>query len=473
MPRLVRRRPIFVRFKDFFNIEDWLLWISEELGTREWDTQQFGYTIAFVSHSLSLIALANVGTSEGSGDDVFVDSHSGTGWLKYIATVIIYLLTLLSFLNALYIFSRTRHYRMFEKKSIDHTPSTPSASRVKVNSSPVSSSPLRSFINVLQDQSAHPPAQADATSDVWELAVWDPSPVSLRLFCLFSPGHILVYWLFLPTGDWDPHPSVTLLKTIGLQILISTQLLLLQVNFAQQGRDSSVIQREVMHEYDTKFVHPRFNPLVRDVAIQLGKAETEDPSEKLDTLITYVPTFIIKRDFQTRPNLNYSSHFNPESKPPFSQAQESLRSEITDLKPNSPNSLTTSILTPHLTPRKLHLRRTVVSGGTASKRSDGGSLGVYSHANSPLRKAASLQDIQPRTHEMPQNSFHMASREVWEQRRRSMSPEKRLGEIKRAPTTRSNLSDDLVGKPSRMNIHSSSGPKLRPDPERFNGRRPF
>ena len=57
---------------------------------------------------------------------------------------------------------------------------------------------------------AHP----DASKDVWELAVWDPTPLSLRMFCMFSPGHVLVYWLFLPTAVADPRPSTTVVTTI-------------------------------------------------------------------------------------------------------------------------------------------------------------------------------------------------------------------------------------------------------------------
>ena len=56
---------------------------------------------------------------------------------------------------------------------------------------------------------------------------------------------------------------------------------------------------------------------------------------------------------------------------------------------------------------------------TATNTGDGGSLGVFSHANSPLKKATSMYDIQNGGREMPRNSFAMARREIQEQRERS------------------------------------------------------
>src|ERR1700722_2839789 len=136
---------------------------------------------------------------------------------------IVHSLTLISLSNAFYTFYRRRHYRLFEQ-SIDAPPSTPSAHRVRVDSSPISSSPLRFLSSIIASTNAESRAHPDATRDVWELAVWDPSPLCLQLFCLFSPGHVLVYWLFLPVASLDPRPSVTVVITMILAALLSVQL---------------------------------------------------------------------------------------------------------------------------------------------------------------------------------------------------------------------------------------------------------
>jgi hypothetical protein len=85
MPRLVRRKPLLDRIKDYLHPGDFLLWLSEEFETREWDTKQFGAPVALGLHVVFLIARANSGSSRNtSRDDVFGDSKSGPGWLTYI-----------------------------------------------------------------------------------------------------------------------------------------------------------------------------------------------------------------------------------------------------------------------------------------------------------------------------------------------------------------------------------------------------
>jgi hypothetical protein len=85
MPRLVRRKPLLDRVKDFLNPGDLWLWISEWIETRDWDSKQYVGPLAFGFHLVMLIARANVGGSRNSGrDDVFGDDYSGTGWLSAI-----------------------------------------------------------------------------------------------------------------------------------------------------------------------------------------------------------------------------------------------------------------------------------------------------------------------------------------------------------------------------------------------------
>jgi hypothetical protein len=252
--------------------------------------------------------------------------------------------------------------------------------------------------------------------------VWDPIPVCLRLFCLFSPGHVLVYWLFLPISTLDPRPSTTVVTTIFLAALLSAQLLFLQMNFSQQIKDTGVIQKQVMNEYDTKFVHPRLNHPVRDVGTQFIAADQDRETE--EEVVTYTPTTILRRGFQTNPNPNYSTYL-PQSTPLTANnafetpAASYLRRESTPLR------------TSNTTIRQPQFRQSVARHSTSTSTGDGGSLGVYSHANSPLKKATSMYDMQVRR-DAPRNSFQSAAREIAEERERqkerSMSPVKRLQE---------------------------------------------
>ncbi|KAI9795085.1 MAG: hypothetical protein M1816_000107 [Peltula sp. TS41687] len=457
MPRLVRRAPLAERIKAYLNPLDFLLWLSEEIDSHDWDEFQRSYStpIGLALNVVFLIARANSGktTSRTGLDDVFGEEQGGpsTGWLGWLASFIVHLLTLFSLLNAIYTFQRRRHYRFFQA-SVDITPSTPSARRVRVDSSPVSSSPLRFLSHLIAATSssssstaAESRAHPDPTRDVWEIAVWDPFPLCLRLFCLFSPGHVLVYWLFLPTRPQDPRPSTTVLTTIVLGALLSCQLQLLHAGFSQQIKDTALIHKEVLHEYDAKFVHPQLYPLVRDVGTQYHSPEqrrNDQPPRTPDFVHTYTPTVNVNKGFKTRPNANYARYYDPDNmtqpngdvvhprrqqqQPPQSYQTPPTYSYTTShtQQTNNNNELpnnniippsTTSTLrnksslhphhgggTQHQQPQQATMRQpqffrssTPSTTSTAVGGGDGGSLGVYSHANSPLVKNRDKKKMMP------------------------------------------------------------------------------
>ena len=247
--------------------------------------------------------------------------------------------------------------------------------------------------------------------------MWDPTPISLHMFCSFSPGHVFMYWLFLPTAVSDPRPSTTIITAMVLAGLLSAQMFILQWSFSQQAKDAAVIHKEVMNEYDTKYVHPRTQPIMRDVGTQYSSSgfSTNHPQQYEDennSVDVYAPTFIINRLFRTRPNPNYIKYVDPErsswgqipsrgvstSVAPLIQTPAHLRDVSSPIRPQ------TAIRQPQF--------KAALGGG------DGGSLGVYSHANSPLRQSA------PTNFAGPQG-----------QRGRSLSPTKR----ERSPLKRSSL----------------------------------
>jgi Protein of unknown function (DUF2418) len=273
--------------------------------------------------------------------------------------------------------------------SVDAVPSTPSAHRVRVDSSPISSSPLRFLSNILGADDAQSRAHPDPELDVWELAVWDPLPICLRLFCYFSPGHVFIYWLFLPTAIADPRPSMTIVTAIIVALLLSVQLSTLQFNFSQQSKDSALISKEVLHEYDTKFVHPRTQPFYRDVGTQFSEFASHSVTrdEKYNFVETHTPTVVINRGFRTNPNPNYSKHTDPDavgprpsyvrgpsSTPTMIQAAQSLRTPAHLRDSSSPIRPSTALRQPQFRP------------GQDTQANRGGSLGVYSHADSPLKR---------------------------------------------------------------------------------------
>ncbi|KAL8651420.1 MAG: hypothetical protein Q9210_003262 [Variospora velana] len=389
MPRLIRRRPLAERIKAWLNPFDLLLWLSEEFDSSDWEQWQndWSTSIGIALNIVFLIARANAGSrSRRRGDDVFGDEVVHGGFTAWLATFIVHILSLLSIINALYTFYRRRHYRLFES-SIDAVPSTPSAHRVRVNSSPLSSSPLRFLSSMLTADNAEGRSHPDAARDVWELAVWDPTPISLRLFCLFSPGHVALYWLFLPTAITDPRPSTTVVTTIVLSALLSTQLTMLQWSFSQQAKDSTVVHKEVLNEYDAKFVHPRTRPLVRDVGTQYSSHGTSTGRGCPNMVETHTPSIVINRGFHTRPSPNYVKHVDPDA----SRSTPSRGYYANDLTTVHTTPLYSQDMSSPFKPTTAIRQPQFSHSNAAPRTGDGGNLGVYSHANSPLRKSASTE----------------------------------------------------------------------------------
>lgn len=86
MPRLVRRRPLGERIRAYLNPLDFLLWLSEELESGDWDQwqQDWATAIGVGLNVVLLIARANSGPSTRRGDDVFGDDGRYTSWSAWL-----------------------------------------------------------------------------------------------------------------------------------------------------------------------------------------------------------------------------------------------------------------------------------------------------------------------------------------------------------------------------------------------------
>ncbi|PNS16304.1 Meiotically up-regulated protein 154 protein [Sphaceloma murrayae] len=403
MPRLVRRQPLSERIKSALDPYDFLLWLAEELHDSTWDDALKDWTlpIGAALNFILVIARSNSGAASSTrSNDVFgdFDGRSSSGWFTWLCSFTSHLLALLAFLNAVYTFFRRRHYRLFES-SLEQPPSTPSARRVNVDSSPASSSPISYLTSLLKSPDAKSRAHPDQKRDVWEISVWDPKDVNLEIFTLFSPGHVLIYWLFLPTQSSDPRPSVTVVTSILLSALLSVQLVALRKSFTQQARDLKIINKEVMNEYDTKFVHPTLNPPVRDVGTQTRESASGAGTQTREVDV-YTPTTIINRGFQINPNPSYVSHLSDESivevdSPSFGRIARSTTTPNL-FSPINSYTITKPQPSPHRSiPDLRSPTRQPVQRPVSPTRGDGGSLGVYTHAASPLKKAASSSHLRP------------------------------------------------------------------------------
>ena len=79
--RIVRRQPLSQRIKAQLNPFDFLLWLSEEIETRDWDSKSVGTQLGLAASFIFLLARANSKSSQ-RGDDIFGDSD-GLSWASF------------------------------------------------------------------------------------------------------------------------------------------------------------------------------------------------------------------------------------------------------------------------------------------------------------------------------------------------------------------------------------------------------
>jgi hypothetical protein len=314
---------------------------------------------------------------------------------------LVQILTAFSVINALFALLRTKEYRLFHS-DVKAPISAPSARRVKVDSSPAASSPLR-YLSGIIAPATDADLQNEEAPDVWELSVWDPLPVCLRLFVLFSPGHVLIVRLFLPYSAQDARPSVTVTQTLLLCALLSLQGHFLQRRFSQQSKDTTRIHSEVSKEYDYKFVHPNAHRgPVRDVGTQAPHSkpiwdENRGEWTAVPEVVSGKP-YVSPRGFRIMPNSAYARQYDPNDFLNAAAATDVVKRFKTPDIQSHPTHLSTGpafsddLSSPIRSPTSARLfpspKRAQYSSA-ATGTGDGGSLGVYSHAASPLRKAAS------------------------------------------------------------------------------------
>lgn len=90
-PRRVRKAPLADRVQAYLNPWDFLLWLSEEINSSEWQDclSQWAIPGGIAANIVFLVARANTGGSSfARNDDVFGDYHErgGTGWLAWFVS---------------------------------------------------------------------------------------------------------------------------------------------------------------------------------------------------------------------------------------------------------------------------------------------------------------------------------------------------------------------------------------------------
>lgn len=135
--------------------------------------------------------------------------------------------------------------------------------------------PPSSGSSALGRSSSGNPAQQMHAIDVWQAP-----EVSMRIFTVFSPLHLLVYIANTRTGhQTSGGKAYMLFISLGLMVFITGQMALLIYFFAALIKDKELIAGEVMNEYNQKFVMPRAMPICRDASTMTSQSEMLGPED--------------------------------------------------------------------------------------------------------------------------------------------------------------------------------------------------
>jgi len=187
------------------------------------------------------------------------------------------LLFSISVLNAFYLFSRVRLYRLhhcpdpvsspssnFVSSSLDFSPIPPPTTSARLWYA--FSAFWRFLLNMDPPKSLYAEGNGENMTKVQQLEVWTPGDAELYmgLFVVYSPAHAML-WMGTTSANW--------MLMFAIMGLVGTQLRALSRSYEILLKDKEIIYSEVMHEYNRGFVYPRVNPIRKDVAVMTHQSE--------------------------------------------------------------------------------------------------------------------------------------------------------------------------------------------------------
>lgn len=217
---------------------------------------------------------------------------------------------------------------------------------------------------------------------------------------------------------------------------------------------------------------------MRDAGTQCG---SDDEGHDVEFVEVGTPSTFIRRPFKTNPNPNYLSHIDPENVgriTPTSRAQtpsvmatpinRPLQADLfASIKPR-PSPLRQSM--PAAGMRKMSPEKSIVTASAGTGTSYGGSLGVFSHSRSPLKKAASSHEMRGETFSSPRNSRELAAIEQRDLAERMMRRNSPMKEARRSGLSNIQFDSPAQAEPdSSPNFFANMG-KHRNRNERFPSR---
>ncbi|RDB21044.1 hypothetical protein Hypma_011610 [Hypsizygus marmoreus] len=234
-----------------------------------------GGAMHFLHLYVRVSQIHQVPDSDVGWEDMYREGE-GHSWFDWTVPVTI-LLIAASFLNAVYLFTRIKLYRLhhrpdpvsspnarFVSADLDFEPLEPPslASRLRSAASYAFSYSWRFLLNMKPP--TRPGQQPGRTSRVQQLEVWSPGQFETVLFSIYSPAHAFL-WMATGSANW-----IVMLVVMGL---VGLQLHAMTYSYNALLKDKEIIAAEVLNEYNQGFVYPRINPIRKDVAVMTHESE--------------------------------------------------------------------------------------------------------------------------------------------------------------------------------------------------------
>ncbi|CAE6538459.1 unnamed protein product [Rhizoctonia solani] len=195
-------------------------------------------------------------------------------WFSWTTPVTI-LLLLGSLLNALYLFTTVRTYHLHLRENMVDSPRAKMVHMDMTNAArDMDTQPTPSLLwRVVRGLGTHMASawrlilgsrggkatSKSATHNIQQLDMWNPGELELSLLSIYSPAHALL-WMIFSSQTW-------------FVALILMAIFALTRSYEGLLKDRRILQGEVMHEYNEKFVHPRVMPVRKDACVMTHEAE--------------------------------------------------------------------------------------------------------------------------------------------------------------------------------------------------------
>ncbi|KAH9450769.1 hypothetical protein MJO28_009790 [Puccinia striiformis f. sp. tritici] len=252
----------WMEFQEYFELMDW---------------DELGYTFGIGLNGLHLLirtfsALESMRRNHMASGNTKQTTRS---WFSFgvleAMSLCSFLMCIYSCYNAYTFFTHRRAYQLHHREDVVNSPNvtlvqSPTAPQEEPPSwRDTTISILKRILSACIGWPSLEIHQLPKPTQVYQLNVSQIDPVKLKVFIAYPPPQAFLLHFANFSESWA--------HWLLLMALAVSQNYFVVNHFSQLVRDKEIIQAEVMHEYNTKFVYPKAFPLTREASTMTSSAE--------------------------------------------------------------------------------------------------------------------------------------------------------------------------------------------------------